>query len=72
MIIVEQLDKRRTLTYSDKGVWIRQLETGNEYISAIDYVPHTYEETDREIEDEEISNEEALDILMGGAEDETE
>lgn len=72
MIKIEQLDERRTLTYSDRGVWIRQIETGNEYISAIDYVPHSYEETDREIEDEEISNEEALDILMGGAEDETE
>ena len=51
MIKVEQLDERRTLTYSDRNVWIRQLETGNEYMSAIDYIPHTYEETEREIDD---------------------
>ena len=68
MIIVEQLDERRTLTYSNRNVWIRQIETGNEYISAVDVVPHTYEETDREIEDEELTDEEAFNILMGVSE----
>ena len=67
MIITEQLDERRTFTYSDKNVYIRQLETGKEYQNAIDYVPHTYEETDREIEDEEIIDEDALNILLGGS-----
>lgn len=68
MIVVEQLSNGRTLTYSDANKWIRQIETGKEYESAIDYVPHTYEETDREIESPEVDDSEALEILLGGAE----
>lgn len=67
MIITEQFDAQRTLTYSDRGVYIRQLETGNEYESALDYTPHTYAETDRVINDD-IDDAEALSILLGGAE----
>lgn len=39
---------------SDKGVYIRQVETGREYSSAVDVIPckYTYEETDRVIERE--------------------
>lgn len=66
MIITEQLDERRTFTYSDKNKWIRQLETGNLYESAVDYVPHTYEETDISIQLPESDPEEILEILLGG------
>jgi hypothetical protein len=40
---------------SDKGVYIRQKETGREYSSAVDIVPcrYTYEETDKVIEEVE-------------------
>ena len=39
---------------SDKGFYIRQVETGREYSSAVDVIPckYTYEETDRVIERE--------------------
>lgn len=42
--------------YSDAGCYIRQVETGVEYGDAIDRVPcpYTYEETEREIETEEV------------------
>lgn len=41
--------------YSDAGMMIRQIETGNEYGEAIDRYPskYTYEETDNPIEPEE-------------------
>ena len=37
---------------SDAGKYIRQVETGIEYVSAIDVIPcrYTYVETEREIE----------------------
>ena len=65
MIIVEQLDERRTYTYSDKNMRIRQNETGNLYDTAIDYVPHTYTETDIPIEEGDTTAEELLNILTG-------
>lgn len=53
--------------YSDRGVMIRQVETGILYEDAVDYIPcaYTYEETDIPIETE-LSAEQALDILFGG------
>lgn len=38
---------------SDNGKYIRQVETGIEYSSAVDIIPcrYTYEETDKEIEE---------------------
>ena len=65
MIIVEQLDERRTYTYSDQNMRIRQNETGNLYDTAIDYVPHTYTETDIPIDEGEVEPEELLNILTG-------
>ena len=55
--------------YSDEGYKIRQVETGAVYDDAVDVVPcrYTYEETDIPVEDE-IEADEALRILMGGAE----
>lgn len=65
MIIVEQLDERRTYTYSDQNMRIRQNETGNLYDTAIDYVPHTYTETDIPIDEGDTTAEELLNILVG-------
>ena len=40
---------------SDNNKYIRQVETGIEYASAVDVIPcrYTYEETDREIPEKE-------------------
>lgn len=42
-------------TYSDSGLKIRQIETGDVYDDAVDVAPcrYTYEETDEPIEAEE-------------------
>lgn len=48
--------------YSDNGVFIKQVETGIEYSSAVDVYPcrYTYEETDKPIEEiDEPEEEEA-------------
>lgn len=52
-------------TYSDKGKYIIQNETGIIYGEAIDVenAPYTYSESDEEIE---LSAEEILDIILGG------
>ena len=59
------------LNYSDKGVYIRQDQTGIEYTEAIDVetAPYTYTETDKPIEgepqDEAEQKAEAYDYLTG-------
>lgn len=56
-MIIETLIKANGKTLikheSDSGKYIRQVETGIEYSSAVDIVPcrYTYEETEREIEE---------------------
>lgn len=47
-------------TYSDKNVYIRQVETGNEYSEAIDIegAGYTYEETEKVIIEENVIYEE--------------
>lgn len=55
--------------YSDRGMLLLQVETGAKYAEPIDVVPcvHTYTETDEPVDgDEEVSADEALDIIMGG------
>ena len=63
----EVIVEGRTLvkTYSDAGMYVRQIETGVLYDSATD-VPgrYTYEESDVPLDDD-ITPEEALAILMG-------
>ena len=46
--------------FSDKGVLLRQIETGDQYADPIDIVPcpYTYEETNIPVEQEEESVEE--------------
>ena len=55
------------ISHSDSNKMIRQIDTGVLYDAAIDVedTPHTYEETEIEIIDE-ITDEEALNILLGG------
>lgn len=79
MIAVEYLNNGTLIKhYSDKGVAIEQVETGDRYGEAVDIVPcpYTYIETDEKIETEEESEEEpdiseieekamAYDILTG-------
>ena len=80
MIITENItrDDGATLIkhYSDAGFMMRQNETGVLYSEAIDVENsgYTYSETEIPAEDNEVSAQEALDILMGGdgnADDET-
>lgn len=54
--------------YSDSGMMIKQVETGNLYSAAVDVVPcrYSYEETDTPVPDTELSAEEALKIIVGG------
>lgn len=48
MIVETYLSETRVRHYSDAGMMIRQIETGNLYEDAVDTVPcrFTYEETD--------------------------
>lgn len=56
--------------YSDENFKIRQIETGIIYDDALDVIPcpFTYEETSEPIEEEPIDPQEALEIILGGAE----
>lgn len=60
-------------TYSDADLMIRQISTGILYTEAIDVENsgNEYEEIDLPVEDEDVPDEEALKILLGGEEDET-
>lgn len=68
MIKEEMLTPQIIRHYSDAGMRIRQVETGNIYDDAADIIPcrYTYEETDEPIEDAEPTAEEALSIILGG------
>jgi hypothetical protein len=54
-------------TYSDANFMIRQEQTGVEYTEAIDVEnsDYTYTETETLIESEELTDTEALNILLG-------
>ena len=51
-IVSEVLENNLIRHYSDAGKYIRQVETGAEYVDAVDAVPcaYTYEETENDIE----------------------
>lgn len=55
-------------SYSDKDMMIRQIETGALYAEAIDVegASYTYEETDTPANDVEVSDSDALKVLLGG------
>lgn len=71
MIITEVIGDR-IRSYSDRGMKLRQVETGILYDDAVDMPnKYTYEETDILIEPNEITDAdkaEAYDILIGEAE----
>lgn len=54
-VIKEPLENGLILHYSSDDKYIRQVETGVEYIDAVDAVPckYTYEETDKDVYVEE-------------------
>jgi hypothetical protein len=54
-------------TYSDAGMMIQQEQTGAVYSEAVDVENsgNTYIETDMPIESDEITDSEALNILLG-------
>ena len=55
---IEVNGRARIKHESDAGKYIRQVETGREYASAVDVIPckYTYEETEREIEKKEVGD----------------
>lgn len=72
MIITETIGDR-VHTYSDAGMKIRQDQTGIVYEDAMD-VPemgYAYTETDEPIADVEVTDSEALSIIMGRDSDES-
>ena len=58
-MIIEKFNQEGTLVthYSDRSVFIEQVETGNRYSEAVDIVPcrYTYEETDDPIPTDEAT-----------------
>lgn len=64
MLYIEKLEDGRTHTYSDTFK-IRQVETGIIYDDAVDVLEYHYEETDTLLEQEQISDSEALEIITG-------
>lgn len=52
MIVEQKISGTLVRHYSDAGMMIRQIETGNLYSDAVDVVPcrYTYEETDTPVE----------------------
>ena len=68
-MIKTEMVGERIRHYSDIGMHILQHPTEKLYEDAVDYVPcaYTYTETDIPIEGE-LTDSEALEILLGGAE----
>lgn len=66
-MIIETMKDGQIWHYSDTGMMLRKVETGELYEDVLDYIPciYTYEETDIPIETE-LTAEQALDILLGG------
>jgi len=66
-MIIEEYVGERIRHYSDTGMKIRQIETDIIYDDAVDVVPcrYTYEETDIPLDDYDIDDSEALQIITG-------
>ena len=73
MIIQEQISETLVRTYSDRGVYIHGGYPEANYIEAVDPISmnRTYTETDTPI-NTEVSDTEALNILLGREENESE
>lgn len=68
MLKTETLQDGRIRYFSDSGMMLRQIETGELYEDAAHNAPvmFSYEETDQPIS-EDVGVDEALGILLGGA-----
>ena len=66
-MIQSEMVGERIRHYSDEGYQILQVETNILYEDAVDVVPcaYTYEETDIPIDDVDIDDSEALNIILG-------
>lgn len=73
MIIQERVNETLVRTYSDRGVYIHGGYPEANYIEAVDPISmnRTYTETDTPI-NTEVSDTEALNILLGREENESE
>ena len=74
MIITEQIPDNPGLVkrYSDMGFLIQNDQTGEKYMEAVDVDGlYTYTETNEYPESDEVSDTEALNILLGRQTDET-
>ena len=67
MILTEYMNDGTLIKHwSDKGVMLLQVETGEKYSDPVDLVPcrYNYEETDEYIDgEEEVTDEEFMDML---------
>ena len=54
-VVSELLENNLIRHYSDRGKYIKQVETGIEYVDAVDAMPcaYTYEETETDVDVEE-------------------
>ena len=73
MIIAERIESLRLIRrYSNKGMFIKRIQTGEVFPSAVDPIDskYTYKETNNPIDTEHPSPQEILDILLGNQETE--
>ena len=71
MIVTQRIESLRLIRrYSDKGMFIKRIQTGEVFPSAVDPIDskYTYKETNNPIDSEHPSPQEILDILLGNQE----
>ena len=71
MIVTQRIESLRLIRrYSDKGMFIKRIQTGEVFPSAVDPIDskYTYKETNTRIDSEHPSPQEILDILLGNQE----
>lgn len=69
MIITERIESLRLIRrYSNKGMFIKRIQTGEVFPSAVDPIDskYTYKETNVRIDSEHLTPQEALDVIFGG------
>lgn len=69
MIVTERIESLRLIRrYSNKGMFIKQIQTGEVFPEAVDPIDSkfTYKETNVSIPTEHLSAQEALDVIFGG------
>lgn len=69
MIITERIESLRLIRrYSNKGMFIKRIQTGEVFPEAVDPIDSkfTYKETNVSIPTEHLTAQEALDVIFGG------